>query len=114
MSVSACTTPDVLRVSFIVHRDSQLQYEVVCFVQVVDGIVEINYSHHINRNRPVEKGPWHETVNKRDLSPALIAEIEIGVMYELWSQFARKVQPLAPEVVPADLVFAKRQAGKSQ
>ena len=99
MSVTATSVPNVLRVSFSQRETDFEQVEIICFVRH-DGAggLELNYSHHVSRTRPVSYGPWeHETVMRQSLTPALSTALDTGTMFELWSAFRSRTRILPAE-----------------
>lgn len=103
MPVTATNVPDVLRVSFAQRDGDFEQAEVVCFVRHDgQGGIELNYSHHVFRSRPVPHGPWDENKARQSLSPALTSLLRTGTMLELWSTFVARVRVL-PAPLDAEL-----------
>lgn len=100
MPVTATKLPGVLLVSFLLRDTDHDQVEIMCYVRHDGrGQLELNYSHHITRTRPVPHGPWTMEANSRHaLNHLLSSTIETGVMAELWSSFRPKVR-----VLPAGL-----------
>lgn len=85
--VSATTDPRTLRVSFFCRESDTAQSEVVCNVYCTEiGKLDIEYLYHEQQVRPIASGAWDRPQEiKMAPSTALRAEIELGVMYELWN-----------------------------
>lgn len=87
--VSATTDPRTLRVSFFCRESDTSQSEVVCNVHCTEvGKIDVEYLYHEQQVRPIASGAWDRPQEvKMAPSTALMAEIELGVMYELWTAF---------------------------
>lgn len=99
LPVSATSDKSIVRVSFSVSNEPDNQAkdrhesEIVCFLRIGEGGLEISYSHHIIRVRETTIGPFTQEMERRmSLTPALTAVIQAGVFYEFWSAFARIVR----------------------
>jgi hypothetical protein len=104
--VTCASTPGVLRVVYTAYEDETEKREAVCFLRPTDtGQIDILYSHHIDYNRPGNKGQWETHEFKMGLSPALLAEISANVMYEFWNAFGCRVKDLPKGMdVPAPYI----------
>jgi hypothetical protein len=93
--ITCSALPGVLRVEYTAYEDDTERRRAVCFLRPTDtGQIDILYSHHIDQNRPGDKGPWQTHEFKMALSPALLAEISANVMYEFWNAYGFRVKDL--------------------
>lgn len=111
MPVSATSDKSIVRVTFSVANEPDNQAkdrhesEIVCFLRIGEGGLEISYSHHIIRVRETTIGPFtHEMERRMSLTPALTAIIEVGVFNEFWSTFLQsvRVSPARMGKLPTD------------
>lgn len=99
MPVSATTDKSIVRVSFSVSNEpgnqnqNRHESEIVCFLRISEGGLEISYSHHIIRVRETTVGPFTQEMERRmSLTPALTAIIQTGVCNEFWSTFIQSIR----------------------
>ena len=105
--ISCTHRPDLLRVSFTapVGPKDFHEAEIVCYLRVVDSGLEINYVHHVMRTKSGAIGKYdNENIGRLPLDSILVAAIQVGVMYEVWSAISRSVR-----VVPAPMGTALHQ-----
>ena len=111
MPVSATSDKSIVRVSFSVSNEPDNQAkdrhesEIVCFLRIGEGGLEISYSHHIIRVRETTIGPFTQEMERRmPLTPALTAIIQVGVFNEFWSTFLQsiRVSPARMGKLPTD------------
>ena len=87
--VSATNDPKTVRVSFFCQESDTSKSEVICNARCTEmGKIDVEYLYHEQQVRTIAGGPWDRPQEmKMAPSPALMAEIELGVMYALWSAF---------------------------
>jgi len=87
--VSATNDPRTLRVSFFCRESDTSKSEVICNAHCTEmGKIEVEYLYHEQQIRTMSGGTWaHPQEIKMAPTAGLMAEIELGVMYELWTAF---------------------------
>lgn len=91
--VTATADPSVLRVSFFLQETALSRSEVVCDVRAVEDGIDVEYLYHDQQMRTIAGSMWSAPQESQmKLTPILIAQIESGVMMELWNTFRRKVR----------------------
>jgi len=102
LPVTATKDKRVVRVSFIAPPTSDSnnsESEIVTYVRLIAGKLEINYSHHIIRSRSSPMGPHTDQLNYRmPYTSSVRAVVEAGVMHAFWAHFAPGSRVLPGEV----------------
>lgn len=91
--VTATQDPYTLRVSFFLQESPLTRSEIVCDVKAVEDGIDIEYLYHDQQQRAIAGSNWSAPQEAQmQLTPILIAQIEAGVMSELWNTFRHKVR----------------------
>ena len=91
--VTATQDPYTLRVSFFCHETPLSRSDIVCNVRAAEDGLEIEYLYHDQQMRAISGSAWQPPQEAQmKLTPILMAEIEIGVMRELWATFKRRIR----------------------
>lgn len=91
--VTATEDPYTLRVSFFLQESPLTRSEIVCNAYATDDGIDVEYLYHDQQMRTIAGSTWNAPQESQmRLTPILIAQIEAGVMAELWNAFRRKVR----------------------
>jgi hypothetical protein len=104
--ISATHVPDLLRLSYKERETEMEKTEVVCYIRVFNGRVEVNYSHHAFYGRSASNGPWSEKIKHRmQLEPSVTARMQYMVFHEFWNSFmgSLRVMSTGPEELDSNL-----------